>query len=149
MTDIDDSGLKLDNFDKEKKGKSKTPIKKIEPSSEGGLKVYVSSETDVPEGRTARRGSGGGLYYFTATRQPKQNKGDIEGAQKVVRVTGNGVGIIAGIVEGKLVVKSIKNKETGEFIKKVVACGGSEEHPGQFLACMRKIASDLELDISA
>lgn len=144
--DLDDRSLKIK--EKDENSTKKTPIQKIEPSSEGGYKVYVSSEADVPEGRTARRGSGGGLYYFTATKIPSQNTPEIEGAQKMVRVTGNGIGIVAGIVDGKLVAKQIKNKETAGFIRKVVACAGGE-NPGQFLACLKKIGKDMDLEVSA
>ena len=139
-------------------------------------RVYLKPGQEAPEGRTIRQGERGKRYYLTTLKQQeshqkKKKTGDgrggsgggedeeqehsapdapeIEGAEKMVRVTGNGVGIVAGIVDGKLIVKSVKNKETGGFIKKVIACGGSEEHPGQFLACMKEIAKKLELEVSA
>jgi hypothetical protein len=139
-------------------------------------RVYLQPGQETPEGRTIRQGTRGKRYYLTTLKQQeshskKKKTGDgrggggggeeeeqehsapdapvIEGAQKMVRVTGDGVGIVAGIVDGKLMVKSIKNKETGDFIKKVIACGGSEEKPGQFLACMRKIGNDMDLNVSA
>jgi hypothetical protein len=121
--------------------------KRLLHTSNKEIRVYLSAGQAAPEGRDVSEGKQGGRHYTTQKPIPKAP--EIEGADKMVKVSGEGVGIVAGIVDGKLVVKSIKNKETGEFIKKVVACGGSEEKPGQFLACMRKIASDLELDISA
>jgi hypothetical protein len=67
----------------------------------------------------------------------------------MIKVTGNGVGIVAGIIDGKLVAKHIKNEATAVFIKKVIAAGGDEAHPGQFLACMKKVARDMDLDVNA
>ena len=126
-------------------------------------KVYVSSVADVPEGRSYKVGERGKLYYNTqmrneATKRTKKKfKGgaggpteedggeysgveapDIEGAEKVVKVSGDGVGIVAGIVDGKLVAQQLKNKETTAFLKKVLACGGGPDHPGMFLSCMKE-----------
>ena len=137
-------------------------------------RVYLQPGQAAPEGRTVRQGNRGRSYYLTtlkqqATKKKKKHWGssggsggeeeenehsapdapEIEGAQKMGRVTGNGVGIVAGIVDGKLIVKSLKNKETGEFIKKVIAAGGSEEKPGQFLAAMKEVAKSMDLNISA
>ena len=67
----------------------------------------------------------------------------------MVKVSGNGVGVVAGIVDGKLIAKHTKNSATAAFIKKVIACGGNEEHPGEFLACMKKIGKDMDLNVNA
>jgi len=138
-------------------------------------RVYLKPGQAAPEGRTVRQGNRGKRYYLTtlkqqeSTHKKKKKTGDgrggggepeedehsapdapeIEGAQKMVRVTGDGVGIVAGIVDGKLQVKSLKNKETAGFIKKVIAAGGDQDHPGEFLAAMRKIGKDMDLDVSA
>ena len=138
-------------------------------------RVYIKPGQEAPEGRTIRQGDRGRSYYLTTlkqqttTKKKKKHWGssgggggeeeenehsapeapEIEGAQKMVRVTGNGIGIVAGIVDGKLVVKSLKNKETAEFIKKVIAAGGSEEKPGQFLAAMKEIGKKEDLNVSA
>ena len=69
---------------------------------------------------------------------------DIPHAEKMVKVSGKGVGIVAGIVDGKLVAKHTKNEATAAFVKKVIAAGGDEEHPGQFLAAMEKIGKDMQ-----
>ena len=122
--------------------------KRLLHTSNKEIRVYLSGGQAAPEGRDVREGSGGGRYYVTQKQIPKTTP-KIEGAQKQVRVTGDGVGIVAGIVDGKLIVKSLKNKETGEFIKKVVAAGGSEEKPGQFLAAMKEVAKSMDLNISA
>jgi hypothetical protein len=136
-------------------------------------RVYLKPGQAAPEGRTIRQGSRGRSYYLTTLKQQaahKKKKGgdgraggggeeeeqehsapdqpEIEGAEKMVRVTGDGVGVVAGIVNGKLVAKSIKNKQTAEFIRKVFACAGDEK-PGQFLSCMKEIARKLDLDVSA
>jgi len=139
-------------------------------------RVYLKPGQAAPEGRTVRQGNRGKRYYLTTLKQQestshKKKKGgdgrsggggeqeeeehsapdqpEIEGAEKMVRVSGNGVGIVAGIVNGNLKVKSLKNKETGEFIKKIIAAGGSEEKPGQFLAAMKEIGKKMDLDVSA
>ena len=139
-------------------------------------RVYLKPGQEAPSGRTIRQGNRGKRYYLTTLKQQestshkKKKTGDgrtgggaedeeeehsapdqpeIEGAQKIVRVTGDGVGIVAGIVDGKLVAKQIKNKETTAFIRKVIACGGDQEHPGEFIACMKKIGKDMELDVQA
>ena len=120
--------------------------KRLLHTSNKEIKVYLSAGQAAPEGRDVSEGKQGGRYYTTQKPIPKAPA--IEGADKMVKVSGEGVGIVAGIVDQKLVVKSIKNKETGEFIKKVVACGGSEEKPGQFLACMKSVAKKEDLEIS-
>ena len=138
-------------------------------------RVYLKPGQAAPEGRTVRQGNRGKRYYLTtlkqqeSTHKKKKKTGDgrggggepeedehsapdapeIEGAQKMVRVTGDGVGIVAGIVDGKLQVKSLKNKETAGFIKKVIAAGGDQDHPGEFLAAMKEIGNKLDLDVSA
>ena len=71
----------------------------------------------------------------------------IEGAKTTVKVTGDGIGVIAGIVSGKLVVKSLKSKETTGFIRKVVACAGGDD-AGKFISCMKEIARKEDLEIS-
>ncbi len=139
-------------------------------------RVYLKPGQEAPEGRTIRQGNRGKRYYLTTLKQQestahkKKKKGgdgratgggeeeeqehsapdqpEIEGAEKILRVTGNGVGIIAGIVDQKLIAKSIKNKETADFIRKVIACGGDEEHPGRFLTCMREVAKKEGLEVS-
>jgi hypothetical protein len=137
-------------------------------------RVYVKSVADVPQGRSYKPGPRGGYYYLTTMKQqslahkkkPHHGGGasqgqeeekehsapdvpDIPHAEKIVKVSGNGVGVVAGIVDGKLVAHHIKNGATAAFIKKVIAAGGDEQHPGQFLAAMKKIARDMDLDISA
>jgi hypothetical protein len=136
-------------------------------------RVYLKPGQAAPEGRTVRQGNRGKRYYLTTLKQQevthkkkKTGEGDgrggggepeeeehsapdqpeIEGAQKVVRVTGDGVGIVAGIVDGKLQVKSLKNKETAGFIRKVVAESGND--PAKFLAGMRSVAKDEGLEVS-
>jgi hypothetical protein len=121
--------------------------KRLLHQSNSEIKVYLTGGKAAPKGREIREGSGGGRYYVTKKNAPKAPA--LEGAQKMVRVTGNGVGIVAGIVDQKLVVKSLKNKETSAFIKKVVEAGGSEERPGQFLAAMKEIGKKEDLNVSA
>jgi hypothetical protein len=73
---------------------------------------------------------------------------DIEGAKSTVKVTGNGVGVSAGIVNGKLVAQQLKNPETAEFLKKVMECSGGPKDPAKFIQCMKKIAEDEGLEVS-
>jgi len=137
-------------------------------------RVYVKSVADVPQGRSYKPGPRGGYYYLTTMKQqslshkkkPHHGGGESQGqeeenehsapdvpdiphAEKIVKVSGRGVGIVAGIVDGKLVAHHIKNEATAAFVKKVISCGGNEDHPGEFLACMKKVARDMDLDISA
>ena len=138
-------------------------------------RVYVKNLSDVPQGRSYKPGPRGGYYYLTTMKQQslahkkKQNLGgggqssgqeeesehsapdvpDIPHAEKMVKVSGKGVGVVAGIVDGKLIAKHTKNEATAAFIKKVIAAGGDEEHPGQFLAAMKKIGKDMDLNVSA
>jgi hypothetical protein len=137
-------------------------------------RVYLKPGQAAPEGRTIRQGSRGRSYYLTTLKQQATHKkrrktwgnggssggGEeeeqkhsapdapaIEGAQKQVSVTGDDIGVVAGIVNGKLVAKSIKNAETAGFIRKVVACAGGQD-PGKFLSCLRKIGNDMDLEVS-
>jgi hypothetical protein len=138
-------------------------------------RVYLKPGQAAPEGRTIRQGNRGKRYYLTTLKQQesghkKKKKGggdgraggggegeeeehsapdqpEIEGAQRTVRVSGDGVGIIAGIVDGKLSVKSLKNSETSGFIRKVVACAGTD-NPAKFLTCMKKVAESQDLEVS-
>ena len=135
----------------------------------------MSRLSDVPKGRSYKLGPRGGYYYLTTMKQQslahkkKQNLGgggqssgqeeeqehsapdvpDIPHAEKMVKVSGKGVGVVAGIVDGKLIAKHTKNEATAAYIKKVIAAGGDEEHPGQFLAAMKKIGKDMDLNVSA
>ena len=120
--------------------------KRLLHQSNKEIKVYLSEGQSAPEGREERQGSGGGRYYVTKKYTPAP---DIKGAQKMVKVSGKGVGVVAGIVDGKLIAKHTKNEATAAFIKKVIAAGGDEEHPGQFLAAMKKIGKDMDLNVSA
>jgi hypothetical protein len=122
--------------------------KRLLHTSNKEIRVYLSGGQAAPEGRDVREGSGGGRYYVTQ-KQTRKTTPKIEGAQKMVRVTGDGIGIVAGIVDGNLKVKSLKNQETGAFIKKVIAAGGSEDKPGQFLAAMKEIGKKMDLNVSA
>ncbi len=120
--------------------------KRLLHQSNKEIKVYLSEGQSAPEGREERQGSGGGRYYVTKKYTPAP---DIKGAQKMVKVSGKGVGVVAGIVDGKLIAMHTKNEATAAFIKKVIAAGGDEEHPGQFLAAMKKIGKDMDLNVSA
>jgi len=118
--------------------------KRLLHTSNQEIRVYLSPGQAAPEGRDVSEGKQGGRYYTTQKTTPKAPA--IHGAEKMVRVTGDGIGIVAGIVNGKLVAKSIKNKETAVFIRKVVACAGSD-NPGKFLSCMKEIANKFDLDV--
>ena len=137
-------------------------------------KVYVSDPSKVPEGRTVRHGNRGSLYYLTTLKQQttsrKKKKGspgggggdaegdadehsapgapDIEGATGQVKVSGNGVGIVAGMVDGKLKVQKLGNKETTEFVKKVMDCAGGDIE-GKFIGCLKSQAKKEDLKISS
>jgi hypothetical protein len=137
-------------------------------------RVYVSALSDVPEGRQYKQGSRGGFSYLTTMKQnapstKKRKKGgsgggeadeeggdeghsapsapDLKGAEGQVKVIGNGVGIVAGIVNGKLEVRKLSNPETDAFVKKVVACGDHDTK--KFLSCMTEIAKKEGLKVSS
>ena len=139
-------------------------------------KVYVKSPADVPEGRSYKQGSRGSIYYLTTLKQQtpqgkKKRKGgggggeadeggdenehsaptapDLQGAEMQVKVTGNGVGVVAGIINGKLTVKKLGNKETETFIREVVACGDGGKDPKKFIGCLKTIAKQQDLKISS
>jgi hypothetical protein len=136
-------------------------------------RVYVSSADKVPEGRSAQHGARGKLYYLTTLKQQtetdkkkKKKKGgaaesedlesehsapappDLEGAQGQVKVTGNGVGVVAGILNGKLVAKQVKNAETADFLKKVMECSGGAD-PQKFIGCLKTVAKKEGLEVSS
>lgn len=137
-------------------------------------KVYVSSLDQVPEGRSYKQGERGGYYYLTTLKQQteqgkkKKKKGgsgggedggsgadehsappppDIENATLQVKVSGNGVGLTAAIVNGKLKVQKLGNTETEKFVEKVVQCSGGED-PKKFIQCLKAIAARLDLKVS-
>ena len=135
-------------------------------------KVYVKDVKDVPEGRSYKQGTRGSIYYLTTLKQQtshkKRRKGgygagdedtgeedehsapgapDIEGATGQVKVSGNGVGIVAGMVGGKLKVQKLGNKETTVFVKKVMECAGGEEK--KFIPCLKTEAKKEDLKISS
>jgi len=137
-------------------------------------RVYVGSLTDVPEGRSYKQGPRGGFSYLTSMKQQmphkKRRKGigggmeeqeedssehsappapDIPNAQIQVKVSGNGVGVVAGIVNGKLLVKKLGNEATETFIKKVVVCGDGEKTPKKFISCLKSIAEKEGLKVSS
>lgn len=132
-------------------------------------KVYVSNPSEVPEGRSYKQGSRGSVYYLTTLKQQvkhkKKKKGgsgggedpadsdehsapsapDIEGATSQVKVSGNGVGVVAGLVNGKLKFEGIKNKETVAFLKVVMSCADGDE--SKFIGCLRKTGKDMDLKV--
>ena len=139
-------------------------------------KVYVSSPSEVPEGRSYKQGPRGKIYYLTTLKQQtpqgkkkKKHSGggggeeedgggdehsapaapDLEGAEMQVKVTGNGIGVVAGIVNGKLTVKKLGNKETEQFVRKVVACGDGGKDPKKFITCLKTLAKQQDLKIES
>ena len=139
-------------------------------------KVYVKDPEDVPEGRSARMGSRGKLYYLTTLKQQtpqgkkkKKGKGqgsgggeagegdegehsappppDLKGSEMQVKVSGDGVGVVAGIINGKLIVKKLGNEETGKFIKKVMECSGGDLK--KFIGCLKSTGKSEGLEVSA
>lgn len=136
-------------------------------------RVYVSSADQVPEGRSAQHGARGKLYYLTTLKQQtesdkkkKKKRGgaaesedlesehsapappDLEGVQSQVKVTGNGVGVVAGIQNGKLVAKQVKNAETAAFLKKVMECSGGAD-PAKFIGCLKTVAKKDGLEVNS
>jgi hypothetical protein len=65
---------------------------------------------------------------------------EIEGASETIRVSGNGVGLSAGIINGKIVAKKLSNKETDLFIKKVEAIAGENPNANKVIDAIVKEA---------
>lgn len=72
---------------------------------------------------------------------------DIAGAEMVVKVSGKGVGLSAGIVNGKLIAKKLPNKETDQFIEDVQKISGEQPLPEKIIASIVKVADDQGLDV--
>jgi hypothetical protein len=123
------------------------------------LKTYVTSASKVPEGYELHEGKQGGMYYTPKQRLKEHSNGDkqsldkespapdIEGASEQVKVSGNGVGIVAGMVDGRLKVQKLGNKETAVFVKKVMDCADGEEK--KFISCLKKQAKSEDLNVSS
>ena len=133
--------------------------KRLLHTSNQEIKVYLTGSKEAPEGREIHTGSGGGRYYttkkVTGTEHAQQSQNgeqsttapDIEGATGQVKVSGNGVGIVAGMVDGKLKVQKLGNKETTEFVKKVMDCAGGDQ--SKFIGCLKSQAKKEDLKISS
>jgi len=70
------------------------------------------------------------------------------GLDKQVRVYGKGVGVVAGLRNGKLQVRRVKTRATEQFIRKVISCGGSPGAPEKFLSCMREVGKEMGLEVT-
>jgi hypothetical protein len=73
---------------------------------------------------------------------------DIANAEESVKVEGKGVGLVAGIVGGKLIAKKLDNKETDAFIEKVQQITGEMPAPEKILAAIVQVAEDMDLEVS-
>ena len=120
--------------------------KRLLHQSNKEIKVYLSEGQSAPEeGKNVKDLVEEGIMSRKNTHLHQISKA----LRKMVKVSGKGVGVVAGIVDGKLIAKHTKNEATAAYIKKVIAAGGDEEHPGQFLAAMKKIGKDMDLNVSA
>ena len=65
-------------------------------------------------------------------------------AREQIKVMGNGVGLVAALINGNIRLKKLDNEATNSFIKKVASCG---ETPEQQYRCIRKIAEQRGLEV--
>jgi hypothetical protein len=134
----------------------------VRRGAKGGY-YYITNERSrggPAGGGTPRRPAGGGKgkhkgWETGGGGQQESNGGsyaggappDIAGAEMVVKVSGDGVGLSAGIVNGKLIAKKKPNKETDEFIEEVQSISGDTPEPEKIIATIVKVAEDRGLEV--
>jgi len=71
----------------------------------------------------------------------------IEGAEAQVKIEGMGIGVVAAIVGGRLVVKKLNNGPTNQFIKIVEKKSGEQPNAEKIIECMLITAKEMGLEI--
>jgi hypothetical protein len=73
---------------------------------------------------------------------------DIDGAAETIHISGNGVGLALGIIEGRLVAKKLPNAETNLFIKKMEKLAGERASPEKIIDAALSVAEEEGLEVS-
>ena len=94
--------------------------------------------------RKKRKSWGGGGGGESQPRVAIPQPPDI--AKDQIKVTGNGVGLVATLLNGRIKAKKLDNEATSVFIKKVVQCGKT---PEEQYNCIGKLAKDMGLEVTS
>ena len=73
---------------------------------------------------------------------------DIEGASETIHISGDGVGLALGIIEGRLAAKKLNNAQTNLFIKKMEKLAGERATPDKIIESAIAVAEEEGLTIS-
>jgi len=71
----------------------------------------------------------------------------IEGAEEQISITGNGVGVVAATISGRLVVKKLNNGPTNTFLKIVEKKSGENPLSEKIIEVMIMTAQEMGLEI--
>jgi hypothetical protein len=116
---------------------------------------HRGNEKQGPGKRQSTKKKTGGHKGWETNTQEKRGDGagevppppDLADAEEVVKVSGKGIGLSAGIIGGKLVSKKLDNKETEAFIRRVQQFSGEMPSPEKILDAIIKVAEDEGLEI--
>lgn len=110
----------------------------------GGAKEHPKSKK-----KNGGRGweTGGGGEPEAAPALPPEPP-EIEGVEEQINIYGNGVGLAAGIISGRLVVKKLNNGPTNTFIKIVEKKSGENPDAEKIITIMVQTAQEMGLEIS-
>ena len=91
-------------------------------------------------------GSSGGQSGETQAQMPPPPP-SIEGAEEQISITGNGVGVVAATISGRLVVKKLNNGPTNMFLKIVEKKSGENPLSEKIIEVMIMTAQEMGLEI--
>jgi hypothetical protein len=73
---------------------------------------------------------------------------DIEGAEMQVKISGNGIGIVVGIISGRLVASKLNTPQTAQFVKIVEKKAGEKASPEDIIELMVMTAEEMGLEVT-
>jgi hypothetical protein len=93
-------------------------------------------------------GTGGGEAPSEGVSAEPPMAPDIEGAEMQVKISGNGIGIVVGIISGRLVASKLNTPQTAQFIKIVEKKSGEKASAEDIIELMVMTAEEMGLEVT-
>jgi len=116
----------------------------------GGAAATQSGEHAKKKKGSGHKGwqTGGGEAPSEGTTPEPPMAPDIEGAEMQVKISGNGVGIVVGIVAGRLVASKLNTPQTAQFIKICEKKAGEKTSAEGIIEIMVMTAEEMGLEVT-
>jgi hypothetical protein len=116
----------------------------------GGAAATQSGEHAQKKKSGGHKGwqAGGGEAPSEGMPQEAPVAPDIEGAEMQVKISGNGVGIVVGIISGRLVASKLNTPQTAQFVKIVEKKTGERANPEDIIEIMVMTAEEMGLEVT-